>query len=129
MGNRGLYSLLAAHTDYSAYCQCVLGFSAGPGAEPLLFVGRTDGTIVAPVEGGGWGWDAIFVPEGKETPFSAMELHEKNGISHRSRALRQFVSYLQEHEDAIFDAIINGGDVELELVTPSISSDGEQGAQ
>lgn len=43
IGNDGLYSLLAGHKDHSAYCQCILGFSTGPGAEPLLFVGRTAG--------------------------------------------------------------------------------------
>ena len=42
-GNEGLHRMLAGFEDRSAYCQCVLGFSPGPGAEPRLWVGRTDG--------------------------------------------------------------------------------------
>ena len=109
LGNEGLYSLLADHSDHSAYCQCILGFSAGPGAEPLLFVGRTPGQIVRPSGKGGFGWDAIFVPDGHEAPFSTMEMEAKNRISHRAVALRQFIDYLHEHEDAVFEAIEKGG--------------------
>lgn len=105
LGLEGLYSLLAAHTDHSAYCQCVVGFSPGPGAEPVLFTGRTHGQIVAPQESGGWGWDAIFVPDGSEEPFSSMDLAQKNQISHRARALAQFVEYAKENVDEVMDAI------------------------
>ncbi len=129
MGNEGLYSLLAGHSDHSAYCQCILGFSAGPGAEPLLFVGRTPGTIVPPVTAGGFGWDSIFVPEGHEAPFSSMELGEKNRISHRARALRRFVDYLQQHEDAVIEAIENNGEgAELPAAPSSDEHDGAGGA-
>ena len=48
LGNDGLYALLNGQEDHSAYCQCVLGFSTGPGDEPKLFTGRTDGRIVPP---------------------------------------------------------------------------------
>ena len=64
VGNDGLYDMLRSAEDKSAFCQCTLAFSAGPGAEPLLFVGRTDGQIVEPLGKGGFGWDAIFVPDG-----------------------------------------------------------------
>ena len=110
LGNEGLYSLLAGHTDHSAYCQCILGFSAGPGAEPVLFVGRTPGSIVPPASTGGFAWDAIFVPEGHTAPFSSMTLSEKNRISHRARALRRFVDYLLQHQDAVIKAIVNKGE-------------------
>lgn len=80
----------------------------------MLFVGRTAGQIVAPKVGGGWGWDAIFVPDGHEKPFSGMDLDEKNVISHRSRALSQFVDYLQRHEDDVMEAIMNGGETDLQ---------------
>ena len=70
LGNDGLYGLLAGHEDKSAYCQCVLAFSAGPGAEPLLWVGKTHGTIVQPSGDAGFGWDACFVPDGKGMAFA-----------------------------------------------------------
>ena len=45
-GHAGLNNLLAAYPDKSAYAQCIFAFSPGPGAEPILFTGRTSGTIV-----------------------------------------------------------------------------------
>lgn len=45
-GHDGLNNLLAAYPDKSAYAQCIFSFSAGPGHEPITFVGRTEGTIV-----------------------------------------------------------------------------------
>ena len=44
-----------AQEDKSASCECVLGFSAGPGAEPLLFRGKTEGRAVSPRGTGGAG--------------------------------------------------------------------------
>mmetsp|Transcript_24885 Transcript_24885/g.77940 ORF Transcript_24885/g.77940 Transcript_24885/m.77940 type:complete len:266 (+) Transcript_24885:68-865(+) len=96
IGNDGLWRLLETSDDRSAFCQCTLCYSSGPGAEPLLFVGRTDGAIVPPHAssgGGGFGWDAIFVPDGHEVPFAALSLKEKNAISHRARALEKFVAH------------------------------------
>ena len=45
-GHVGLNNLLAAYPDKSAYAQCIFAFSPGAGAEPMLFTGRTEGTIV-----------------------------------------------------------------------------------
>lgn len=45
-GHVGLNNLLAAYPDKSAYAQCIFAFSAGPGKEPIVFAGRTDGAIV-----------------------------------------------------------------------------------
>jgi len=108
LGNDGLYKLLAGHTDHSAYCQCVLAFSAGPGCEPLLFTGRTPGTIVEPQGSGGFGWDAIFVPDGSSMPFGAMDLDAKNQISHRARALAQFVAHCKANQAEMVEAIDSG---------------------
>ena len=105
LGCEGLYQLLNGHENKEAYCQCILAFSAGPGAEPILWTGRCNGTIVSPRGSGGFGWDSIFIPEGKGTPFGEMPLDEKNMISHRSRALEQFVEFFRSNEEAIFDAI------------------------
>jgi len=105
VGNDGLFDLLAGKEDKTAYCQCTLAFSPGPGAEPLVFVGRTDGRVVPPEGEGGFGWDAIFVPNGMEMPFGAMPIETKNQISHRARALQKFVAHCKHNEDAIMELI------------------------
>ena len=105
LGNEGLYKLLDGHENKQGYCECVLAFSAGPGAEPILWTGRCNGTIVSPRGTGGFGWDSIFIPEGEQGPFGEMPLEEKNEISHRARALEQFVEHFRSNEEAIFDAI------------------------
>lgn len=61
-----------------------------------LFEGIVTGTILNEKRGsGGFGYDPVFVPEGKELTFAEMDLDEKNKISHRARAfekLRLFLS-------------------------------------
>lgn len=42
----------------------------------------------------GFGYDPIFRPEGAEKTFAEMEPSEKNAISHRARAFRQLIDYL-----------------------------------
>lgn len=46
LGHEGLNNLLAAYEDKSAKAVCTFGYSAGPGHEPILFQGITDGKIV-----------------------------------------------------------------------------------
>lgn len=48
LGHEGLNNLLAAYEDKSAKAVCTFGYSAGPGQEPILFQGITDGKIVPP---------------------------------------------------------------------------------
>ncbi len=46
IGHPGLNNLLAAYEDKSAKAVCTFAYSAGPGHEPILFQGITDGKIV-----------------------------------------------------------------------------------
>ena len=46
IGHDGLNNLLAAYEDKSAKAVCTFAYSAGPGHEPVLFQGITDGKIV-----------------------------------------------------------------------------------
>jgi inosine triphosphate pyrophosphatase len=39
---------------------CTFAYSAGPGCEPVLFEGRTEGTIVPARGPSNFGWDPIF---------------------------------------------------------------------
>ena len=61
------------------------------------FEGIVAGQIIdAPRGIEGFGYDPVFVPDGYERTFGEMNLAEKNGISHRTRALEKLVDYLQK---------------------------------
>jgi len=66
------------------------------GGKEYLFEGIVDGTIIRERRGrDGFGYDPVFVPDGKTETFAEMNLEEKNKISHRARAfekLREFLS-------------------------------------
>ncbi len=63
-----------------------------PGQEPLIFEGRVDGHLVYPPRGShGFGYDAMFVPDGETLTFGEMETPAKHRMSHRARAFKLFV--------------------------------------
>lgn len=55
LGDDGLCKLLAAYDDKAATAVCTFAFSAGPGSEPHLFQGCTEGKIVDKRGEGGFG--------------------------------------------------------------------------
>lgn len=65
LGHQGLNNLLAAYEDKSAQAICTFAYSPGPGHEPILFQGITDGKIVPPRGPPDFGWDAIFEYQGE----------------------------------------------------------------
>jgi XTP/dITP diphosphohydrolase len=42
----------------------------------------------------GFGYDPVFMPDGKDITFAEMELDEKNSISHRARAFEKLKEFL-----------------------------------
>ena len=101
--SEGLYRILQDYDDKSAEAVCTLAFCPTPHADPVIFTGRTKGTIIAPVEGRGFGWDSIFVPdEGDGEPFSCMTTEEKCEVSHRGKAVRQWAEWLGKNQEALF---------------------------
>ena len=59
--------------------------------------GRCEGRILHAERGaGGFGYDALFVPEGQDRTFAEMDADDKNAVSHRSRALQQMRAVLEE---------------------------------
>ena len=80
--------------DKTAYAQCIFAYAASPDAEPLLFVGRTPGRIVAARGALAFGWDPIFQPDGFEGTYAELPKEVKNSISHRFRALDQLRAHL-----------------------------------
>ena len=59
------------------------------------FDGAIEGVIVNRERGeGGFGYDALFVPEGHCETFAQLQSSTKNALSHRARALAQVAAFL-----------------------------------
>jgi len=60
-----------------------------------LFEGIVTGTITYVKSGvEGFGYDPIFMPDGKHSTFAEMELAEKNTVSHRAKAFENLREFL-----------------------------------
>ena len=63
-----------------------------------LFEGIVTGTITREKRGAeGFGYDPVFVPDGKRITFAEMDLVEKNSISHRARAFEKLILFLKQN--------------------------------
>jgi XTP/dITP diphosphohydrolase len=63
--------------------------------EKHQFVGEVKGTISEKRMGEkGFGYDPVFVPEGYDISFAQMSMEEKNVISHRGKAVRKLIEFL-----------------------------------
>lgn len=92
--NRLLLRNLAGAADRSAHFRTVIALILD--GREYLFEGRVDGRIAESEAGcGGFGYDPLFVPEGFDKTFAEMDADEKNAISHRGRAVRRLVEFLQ----------------------------------
>jgi len=85
--------------DRSAAYRCALAYVGPDGAE-RLFEGRCEGSLARrPAGSGGFGYDPLFVPAEAQEPGRTMaELApaEKNELSHRGRAARLLLRWLEE---------------------------------
>ncbi len=78
----------------AARFRTALAFAVGDD-EVRFFEGVCEGAITQDERGtGGFGYDAIFQPEGEVRTFAEMPAEEKNRISHRRRALDGLADYL-----------------------------------
>lgn len=64
IGHEGLNAMLVGFPTKAAEAVCTFAYSAGPGTEPIIFEGRTEGTIVPARGPKVFGWDAVFQPSG-----------------------------------------------------------------
>lgn len=90
-----LLANLKPHTNRKARFKTVISLiDAG---EIVNFEGIVFGTIIQERRGSkGFGYDAVFVPEGYDRTFAEMELAEKNLISHRAIAVKKLINFLRE---------------------------------
>jgi XTP/dITP diphosphohydrolase len=100
-----LLSLLENETNRNARFRTVIALILD--GKEYLFEGTITGKIIKDRRGKqGFGYDPVFIPEGKSVTFAEMDLKEKNMISHRARAfekLRHFLIGLQkaDNKDAV----------------------------
>jgi len=60
------------------------------------FVGTIRGTIAEEPRGkNGFAYDVVFIPEGEKRTFAEMNREEKNRYSHRAKALRKVLKYVE----------------------------------
>jgi XTP/dITP diphosphohydrolase len=78
--------------DPSAYFVCALSL-AWPDGHVESVEGRIHGQLVFPGRGDrGFGYDPIFIADGRDVTFAEMDPAEKHGMSHRADAFRQLVA-------------------------------------
>ena len=83
--------------DRSARFRTIIAFVKGK--EELVFEGEVKGKISStPLGEDGFGYDPVFIPEGKDRTFAQMTLQEKSEQNHRVRALAKFVEYLKSEQ-------------------------------
>lgn len=62
------------------------------------FEGRVYGNLTNEVRGEkGFGYDPIFIPENYEITFAEMKAEDKNKISHRKKAIEQFLEFMESN--------------------------------
>lgn len=94
IGIEGILQLMSAAANRSASFTSAVAFCT-PSSEPVSFLGIVEGKIAGSSKGsGGFGFDPIFAPsEGDGRTFAEMKAEEKNALSHRSMAFREFASW------------------------------------
>lgn len=98
--NQKLLQSLGENPLRDAHYTAVLCFINDLGTR--YFEGRCDGRIgQAPAGGLGFGYDPLFIPEGYSETFAQLAPEVKGSISHRARALQQFIAFLKEHSGAL----------------------------
>lgn len=93
MGTEGIIKLMRGEKNRRAYVKTCIAYADENGAR--IFTGEIKGKIPEKVSGKrGFGWDAIFIPDGYGKTYSEMSADEKNLISMRKEALEEFMEFL-----------------------------------
>ena len=98
IGNYGILKLLAAidASDTLAYFKSIIAF-CDSNNEPIMFEGHVVGTISKNIQGRGWGFDPIFIPEKQNKTYA--QLAEKNKLSHRYESLKKFANWFRNKQE------------------------------
>jgi len=85
LGNNGILKLVG--NNRNAQFRAVIAY-CDSNKKPKLFESSIAGTISENIQGNGWGYEPIFVPENQNKTYA--ELDNKNKLSHRYEALKKF---------------------------------------
>ncbi len=97
LGASGFQDLLRdKQTETKAVCLLSLGLTASN--RIIQFKGEVDGKLVPERGSFGFGWDGVFLPDGKEKTYGEMPLIEKNIISHRTLAVQKLRNWILEEK-------------------------------
>ena len=85
---------LAGQTNRKARFKTVITLNIDN--EQHLFTGIVEGNITHEKIGtNGFGYDPIFTPNGFDYTFAQMDIKQKNTISHRGKAVKQLIEFLE----------------------------------
>jgi XTP/dITP diphosphohydrolase len=102
IGNKGLLKLMQNVENRTAQFWSAIAYCDSETGEPVVFEGESTGKITKEERVGsgnsGFGFDPIFQPDGSAKTFAEMTLEEKNGFSHRAKAVRKFAEWYKKFQ-------------------------------
>jgi XTP/dITP diphosphohydrolase len=93
IGNNGILKMIGNNRD--AQFRAIIAFCDSK-KEPILFESKVVGKISENVQGTGWGFDPIFIPEKQNKTYA--QLAEKNKLSHRYESLKKFANWFRNKQ-------------------------------
>lgn len=100
LGTAGILKLMRGERNRNASFMAALAYCQ-PGKYPVCFKGVVKGVVSRRPKGtNGFGFDPIFIPlKGDGRTFAEMSIEEKNIISHRAGAFRQFSRWFTSKQE------------------------------
>ena len=93
IGNKGILKLTGDNRS-AVFVSVIIYRSA---TRCNIFESKVDGTISKNIQGEGWGYDPIFIPEKQNKTYA--ELADKNKLSHRYESLKKFASWFNSKRE------------------------------
>ena len=100
IGNAGLLKLMKDEVNRKATFRSAIAYCDRLTGETVNFEGEATGEITVQErktnEKPAFGFDPIFQPDGSRKAFAEMSLEEKNGFSHRAKAICKFAEWYKK---------------------------------
>ena len=92
-----VWKLLRGYKNTNAKFKSILSLNID--GKTFFFEGKINGKIIFNKRGtNGFGYDSIFIPNGYNKTFAELNSVEKNEISHRSKALKKLIIFLDKQK-------------------------------
>ena len=92
-----VWKLLTGYKNTDAKFKSILSLNID--GKTFFFEGKINGKIIFNKRGtNGFGYDSIFIPNGYNKTFAELNSFEKNEISHRSKALKRLIIFLDKQK-------------------------------